>query len=290
VKLFINGKEVFEIPRSVFHFSYLTEKLKKGDNLIDLMAMTPSRYSDAITLKIHKKNPCVRRPESRLKLALSRFKKENTKDVKVPLSVGFERRLANFMREHLPVRFSRVEDMAFDKPLDPDTVRDLARKKGFHCIMIGNIEERKNSHGKNSIIITAHVEDPESGEIIVKTTDVYGEDADKDNIDEKLKTLAEHMKIKIIDELPMVEGMVLEKQKEWIAVDLGKEEKIKKGMEFIVYQQGETILGFEEMMDQDAKELGGAKVREVKLESSLARLNNESRKEEIQPKHRVITR
>ncbi len=292
MKLFINGKEILEVPRKVFHFSYLTEKLKEGQNIFEIMAISPSHYSDAVTVRINRKIPCVKKPESRLKLALNPFTRTMTRDIDISLSTGFEYRLENYMREHHPVRFSRVEEIASEKgDNNHEAMRKAAGKRGFHCIMVGNIEERKNSEGKISVIITAWIEDTENGKPIVKTKDVYGEDADKDNIDGKLKTLAEHLKIKMIDELPMVEGMVLERHKqESITVDLGEQEKIKEGMEFIVYEQGEPIPGFEEVMDQDAKELGEAKVRKVKPESSLAFLNNESKKDVIQPKHKVITR
>ncbi|MCP4352649.1 MAG: tetratricopeptide repeat protein [Desulfobacterales bacterium] len=293
VKLFINKNEVVEAPRKVFHFSYLV-KLEQGENLIQVMAMTRSHYSDAMTVKIKREITCVRKPEARLKLALNHFTKEMTRDVRVPLGIGFENRLAASMLEHKPRRFSSVSVVPADENdqgLETDTVRNLAKEKGYHCILFGNVEERMNSDDKNSIIISARIEDTESSDIIVRTTDVYGEDADKDNIDSILKSLVQSMRLKLIDEIPVVDGIVLDKPgKEWISVDLGKKEKIKKGMALIVYQPGETVPGFDGMNSQDAEELGEAKIREVRTEKSFAHLSKTSKKEKILPKHRVITR
>ncbi len=287
-KLFINGNEILQSPRRNFHFCYIAE-LEQGENLINITALAPSHHSDAAILKIKREITCIRKPEARLKLALNAFTKEKTENVETQMGVGFENRLAIAMLEHSPRRFFRVENLRLGEN-DNEILRKTARANGFHCIVFGHILERTSHDNKNSIIINARIEDTENGDIIVETQDVY-EEADKDTIDDKLKFLSKQMKLKLIDELPVVEGRILEKHKnEWIAVNLGKENKVKKGMELIVYQAGEDILGFDDVTDRDTEELGEAKIKAVKTEESLAYIKETSDKEKIQTKHRVITR
>ncbi len=286
------GNEILKLktPRSIYHFSCLAQ-LREGENYFDIKAVSRSRKSDEITLKIDRKIHSVKKTEARLKLAVNKFTREKTQDVEIPLSVGFESSLATALSGHEPERFAKVRELNPEqgKSADEEKARQTAKEKGFHCIMFGKILERKNSQGKNSLVIKARLEDTEGNSMVKeKETEVYGEDADRDNIYEKLNSLSEYMKTKLIDELPVVEGKIVNKKKDMIVVDMGLEKKVKKGLDIIVYQLAEAFEDFG--FDQESDELGEAKIRQVKKGASLAKLKKEANKEEIQPEHYVITR
>ncbi len=283
VKLFINGKEMVPgTPRKVYHFSCLIP-LEKGENYIDVMALTPSHHSDSLALNINKKIPVAKMTESRLKIVLDDF--EFAEDNKMQMSRGFENRLASAIRKHKPCRFSSIDHLRTDRTIYRETARKEAKKNGFDCILFGYIEERENSSKKTSIRITAWLEDTEDGNVLVEDTDVYGEDADKDNISEVLDALSGYMNMKLTDELPVVEGNILERKEKNITVDFGKKENVKKGMKLIVYELEEP--GSDSRSDE---ELGEAIIKKVSQERSYAYLNKVKNNQAIKPKQNVITR
>ncbi len=280
-RLLINGEEeIAGVPRENYHFSHIAE-LNQGENVITVAAVAPSQHSDAVTLRIERRLPSAEKPESRLKLALKDFSVMKTEGM--ALSKGFEARLAADMREHDPRRFRRVGHLKLNpgESADDETTLKKARQKGFHCLLLGRIEERMNYMEKRSVIISAWIADVEGSEILVRTTDVYGEDADQTNIHDALKSLAEELKLKLIDELPLVKGRIEDKpSKNQITVNLGQEDKVKKGMRLVIYESA----------DAEERELGEAKIGSVEKENSVAYLREGSEKEAIRPNHHVITR
>ncbi len=282
-------KEIFRLkksPRKTYHFSCIS-LLNEGENLIKMTAVSPSRHTDGLTVKIHRKIPAVESPQARLKLALKDFEVEKTETVRERLSTGFENRLSAGMIGHEPRRFWCVEKLNLNQNTDNETARKEAKRQGFDLILFGKIEERTNSMEKNSVIISTRIEstrteDSEPSDIIVKDTDVFGEDADRDNIHEMLKALAERMKLKLIDELPVIKGKIEEKpKKDEIIVDFGEEEKIRQGMELIVYEQS---------TDGDSKLLGEAKIKSVKEKNFHAHVTKPKNTAKIQQGHLVITK
>ncbi len=282
-------KEIFRLkksPRKTYHFSCIS-LLNEGENIIKMTAVSPSRHTDGLTIKIHRKIPAVESPQARLKLALKDFDITTGKNVEERLSIGFENRLSAGMIGHEPRRFRCVEKLNLNQNTDNETARKEAKRQGFDLILFGKIEERTNSMEKNSVIISTRIEstrteDSEPSDIIVKDTDVFGEDADRDNIHEMLKALAERMKLKLIDELPVIKGKIEEKpKKDEIIVDFGEEEKIRQGMELIVYEQS---------TDGDSKPLGEAKIKAVKEKIFHAHVTKPKNTEKIQQGHLVITK
>ncbi len=164
---------------------------------------------------------------------------------------------------------------------DDEIVIKQAKEKKFDCIVSGSIQERKNTVGERSVIINASIKDTESEQPLVETVDVYAEDVTEDNVYDILKFLSHCLKLKLIDELPVVKGKVKNKNKEVITVDIGKEKKVKKGMKLIVYNQEN---------DSNSKELGEAKIRSAEEKISYAYLNEVKYSEVIRKGQSVITK
>lgn len=292
--LMIKGKQGhtvmnLNVPRSVYHFNCLT-RLEEGDNWFEIRATSPSDKSDELSIKVERKIPSVKKKDARLKLAVSNFIRKETKDVEIPLSVGFEDRLISALTDYSPSRFAEVKDLlpTEETPLDEEQAREKARENGYHYILFGKIEERKNSQDMHSLILKARFEDME-GNVIVqdRDTEIFGEDIDKDNSHDKLTAFSEYMSTKLIDELPIIEGQILKKKDLWLGIDIGKDKKARKGIDLIVYElMEEPIPGF----GHETQELGVAKIVQANDNKSLAKVYDADDPEQIQEEHHVITK
>ncbi len=285
-----------KIPRSNYHFNYLA-KLFPGQNHFDIKADSPTGKSDEMTVTIERKIPNFRKPKFRLQIAIHHFDRIVTDDVKVQFNIGFEKALVKKLSGFkVPdesqtskfIRFKKVEELnneGQNQMKDEDKIRAYAKEKGFHGVLFGRVDERKNSEGKHTLSINATLKDTE-GNILAEAadTEVYSEDIDNDNNIDKQNALAEYMAIKLTDKLPMIEGEISQREDDWIVVDIGNEEKIKKGIDLIAYKPGRSIMGH----TTEPEILGEAKVENVETKTSLAELRKEEGK--VEPKHNVITR
>jgi hypothetical protein len=90
----------------------------------------------------------------------------------------------------------------------------------------------------------------------------------------------------------VTEGRVVEVKGERLFVNLGSNNRIKKGMRVIVYEEGVPIVdqltGAE--LGSDSVELGQGVIRVVHDQMSDVKMIEELLKEPIQPMHKVITR
>ncbi|MCP4111092.1 MAG: hypothetical protein GY749_37130 [Desulfobacteraceae bacterium] len=203
-------------------------------------------------------------------LKFSPEKSDNTEHARI-LSRGFEHMLIAEM--HKRERFSiRELGLSQRELLDDSKAIEKGKEQGIDCMLIGTVTEEKWA---NSVDISAKLVDTETNDILA-VEDVYDEHVDK----EKLRKLSHELELKLTDKLPLVEGRVLKIRGKHITVDIGRKKKIQEGMKLIVYQANES----------DEKELGNARIREVKNEESEALLDKEADKEAIKPNQFVITR
>ncbi|MCP4105568.1 MAG: hypothetical protein GY749_08535, partial [Desulfobacteraceae bacterium] len=276
--------ELYEIyrkkfPRKQYHFTCVTE-LDEGENIINIRAnQLSSGHSDAVAITIRRKKPDVEKYEARLNMFVAVFETKKTEDIRTMLITGFELLFADDLINHAPRRFHSVKNIKLGG--DDEIVIKQANEKKFDCIVSGSIQERKNTVGERSVIINASIKDTESEQPVVKTVDVYAEDVSEDNVYDILKFLSHCLKLKLIDELPVVKGKVENKNKKVITVDIGKEKKVKKGMKLIVYNQEN---------DSNSKELGEANIRSVEEKISHADLNEIKYSEVIRKGQSVITK
>ena len=135
----------------------------------------------------------------------------------------------------------------------------------------GTVTERENS-----LEIDTRLVDTETSGILA-AVDVYGEGEDIND----LKFLCSKLDLKLTEELPLVNGMVVKADGKRIYVDLGKKTQVKNGMKLIVYH----------MVDNKyIEKLGEARIKSVEKDISFAELIDNVDKKAILPKHSVITR
>jgi len=272
-----------EPPRENYHFSCLAG-LKEGDNFFSVRAETPSRKTDEMTVRIHRHIPVIHQTEARMKMALSPFQRTLVGPADATLNTGFESRLREALLDNEPERFADVMEMPPEsegKTGPRKGIQTAAKDMGAHAILFGRVEGRVNSQGKNSLIIRARLEDVEGTRIIKEgETEVFGEDVDLDNVSDRLDALAQFMAVKLVDELPLVEGRVVEKTGSQLGLDIGQREKMKRGLDLIVYEAAAE--------DADPLILGEAKIIQTAETQSKARLYREEK--EVKTQNAVITR
>ncbi len=274
--LFVDGKEFFKAPRGknctkAFFKDWI--QLRKGENLISFRCIDISGKSGNKTIMIIRKIPKIREIESRLKVVVYEFRRNNRK---LNLSHEFETHLCKNMGETRPFNSICLKK----KSVDEDKERKKGKEQGFDCVLFGSVNEDEN---ERSVEIVARLKDTDTD--IMKelaVVDVYDQDVDIF----KLKRLVSEMDMKLADELPVIEGMVINARDNWIDVDIGEDTRVKKNMKLIVYESGNG-----KPVDHDYEVLGQARIKEVKKEKSIALLYEKTGKKAIQPmKHRVITR
>lgn len=241
-------------------------------------------------IKIRRETLSVRQTGARLSIVVTPFKRDSVGENR-QLSYGFEGILVPAMLKH--GRFSLVERSRLKEVLeelklsesglvDEDSALKVGKVLAADCMLFGSVLERTNS-----VEIYARMVDTETTEILA-ATDLYAEDVDIG----VLRTLSRGLNLKLADELPVAEGTVMRADGRRIAVNLGKNSRVKKGMKLIVYQIGDMVRNPQtgEITGASIKELGRAKIESVSEEMSFADLDENAEPESIKPRHRVITR
>jgi hypothetical protein len=123
--------------------------------------------------------------------------------------------------------------------------------------------------------------------LIVTSVDVYGEDLSP----EMVRTLCRGLVLKLLDELPLVEGLVVTVKGNQGIVDLGREKKVKKGMRIIIFEEGEAIrhplTGM--VLGSDVSEMGRGLIQTVRDQMSEVELLGKEAPDRVKPMHKVIT-
>ncbi len=287
--LLINEKQILRAPGRKIWFSHLAG-LENGENTIAIQGTDISGNSDSVLLRIRREVLSVRGIGSRLSVVVNPFVRKSVGENR-QLSYGFEGILTPAMLRH--GRFALVERQRIKAILeelrlnesglvDEDTALKVGKILAADCMLFGSVLERANS-----IEIYARLVDTETSEILA-AVDLYGEDVDIG----VLRTLSKGLNLKLADELPVAEGIVMRADGRRIAVDLGTNKRVKKGMKLIVYQLGNSIRDPKtgRKTGRELRELGRARIESVTEEMSFADLNENTDSTAIKPMLHVITR
>lgn len=274
-----------------FNFSFPVA-LQQGVNWVRIVARGKrSGKSASLTLRITRNTPTYLHPDERLKIGMAhKFVVFIPKDGGERQSVGFEDYFLTNLINHEPKRFSKVAELVLeDSPsessgdyIDRKKIIQTAVQDGLHCVLLGYVTERPKPGEKREIRVRAALLDAEDHRIVKKEdTEVFFDDVDDRNIENKLKTLAKLMQIKLMDELPLVQGNVTDAGDRRIGLDIGGDEKLKPHMDLLVYKPGSP--------SEDPPIIGSAKVeRVVSGNKSTAELYQKT--EAVHPDYQVITR
>lgn len=149
------------------------------------------------------------------------------------------------------------------------------------CVIVGSVLEKEDS-----VEIYLRVVDTETS-LILTAVDVYGEELGP----EMMRLLCRGLVVKLLDELPLVEGMVVTVKGSQGIIDLGREKKVKKGMRVIMFEDGEPIrhplTGM--LLGADVTETGRGLIQTVRDHMSDVELLGRDAPHRVKPMHRVIT-
>ena len=288
--LFINDQPVLKTAGKSIYFSHLLE-LREGENIFHIRALDRMGNARAETVKIKREVLKVRQTGSRLRVAVIQFEKTSIGADK-QMSLGFEDILSSAMLKR--ARFAMIErrnlqavieeqKLSMSGLVDESTALKLGKLLAADDMLLGSILERINS-----LEIYARLVDTETAEMIA-AVDIYGEDIDIDT----LRSLGQGVELRLTEEVPLLEGIVLKADGSRFAVDLGKQSQIKRGAKVLIYEVGGEIVHpvTEKVVGLDIREVGEGRVESVQEEMSFAELTGEKASSKVlQPMLRVITR
>jgi hypothetical protein len=241
--------------------------------VIEIKAESKGGYRDIKTVGVKWKKYKALEDESRLRIAVSDF---------IDTEGKFEDDLVAFMREDKrffdPVHF-RLEK---NEQLDEKMMRDRAKAGEFHCVLFGKIIRYADY-----VHINVWLKDSEDRGSIVENVNVFAPRIP--NSPNELRELSKALNYKLVDDLPLLTGSVIDGPAgKRITVDIGEETKVKKGMRLLVYQPEKEESSDDEITIREDGLLGEAKISKVQKKDSFANLIGGGKK--VQPQQYVITR
>jgi hypothetical protein len=140
--------------------------------------------------------------------------------------------------------------------------------------------------GESSMEIYLRLVDTESA-LVIAGVDVYGEELNA----VALRELCRGLILKLCDELPLAEGMVVQVKGNRLLTDLGRESRVKKGMRLIVFEEGEPIrhptTGM--VLGLNPEQLGHGRITAVQEQLSEVEVIGEGNVARLKPMQKVIT-
>lgn len=287
--LFINGRQILNNPGRNIYFSHLVA-LEEGVNRIAVQGIDAAGNEEKVEIKIVQETAAIRDVGSRLRVAVHQFQRKSIGDDR-QMSYGMEDLLTGAMIDR--ARFSAIERQHLETILlelklsksglvDEKTALKLGRLLAADCMVFGHVLERADS-----IEAYTRIVDCETAQILA-AVDVYGEDVDIST----LRTLSQGLELKLTQELPVVEGLVVNTEGDRFIMDLGKASRIKSGMKLIVFEIVESLKqsAHDTELAIGYRELGQARTKAVMEKSASAEMVEETDSDPIQVNYFVITR
>jgi TolB-like protein len=284
--LAINGQPVLRKAGKNVYFSYLA-KLEEGENAFVIEAKDLAGNRTEKKVAFHRKLQKVREVGSRLSVALLPLERKGT--AVLAADVVEEGLLAELIGGH---RFQVVERRRLEAILreqklsaselaDPDAATRIGRIIAANGVLMGSVLEKEDS-----VEIYLRVVDTETS-LVLTAVDVYGEDLSR----EMVRLLCQGLAIKLLDELPVVEGSVVTTKGNQGIVDIGREKRVKQGMRVIIFEEGEPIrhplTGL--VLGSDVAEISRGVIRAVRENMSEVELLGKEAGDRVKPMQKVIT-
>ncbi len=284
--LAVNGQSILRKAGKNVYFSHLA-KLNEGENcfLIEARDLAGNRTEKRVCF--HRKLNKVHEVGSRLSVALLPFERKGMPGLAA--DAVEETLLSELVAGH---RFRMVERRRLEEILrehrlggsdlaDPNAAIRIGRIMAASCVFMGTVLEKEGS-----VEIYLRAVDTETS-LILTAVDVYGEDLSPDMV----RLLCRGLVLKLLDELPLVEGLVVTVKGNQGIIDLGLEKKVKKGMRVIMFEEGEAIrhplTGM--LLGADVTETGRGLIQTVRNHMSDVELLGKEAPQRVKPMHKVIT-
>jgi TolB-like protein/tetratricopeptide (TPR) repeat protein len=284
--LAVNGQSVLRRAGKNVYFSYLA-KLDAGGNVFTIEARDLAGNRTEKRVNFNRKLNRVHEVSSRLSVALLPLERKGVPGLAAD---AVEEALLTELvggRRFQMVERRRLEEILREQKLggsllaDPNAAIRIGKMLAANCILVGSVLEKEGS-----LEIYLRVVDTETS-LILTAVDVYGEDLSQ----EMVRLLCRGLMIKLLDELPLVEGLVVTVRGNQGIVDLGREKHVKKGMRVIVFEEGEPVrhplTGM--VLGSDVVEMGRGLIQVVHEHMSDVELLGKEAPDRVKPMHKVIT-
>jgi hypothetical protein len=284
--LAVNGRTVVRTPGKHIYFSFLAQ-LDPGENCFVTEARDLAGNRTEHKVCFHREVQKVHDVGSRLRVALLPLEHRGVPGgAAAALEEVLLAELAGGRRFHLVER-RRLEEILREQRLGASELADqhaairIGKILAAHCVFMGTVLEREGS-----LEIFLHVVDTETS-LILTAVDVYGEDVSP----ETLRLLCRGLVIKLLDELPLVEGVMIAVRGSQGVVDLGRDKRVKKGMRVIIFEEGEPVrhplTGM--VLGADVEQMGLGMIQLVHDQVSDVELLGGEAPGRVKPLQKVIT-
>ena len=282
----VNGQSILRKPGKNVYFSYLA-KLDEGANAFMIEARDVAGNRMEKQVSFHRKLHKVHEVGSRLSVALLPLERKGTQGFAADaVEEALQAELIGGHRFRMVER-RRLEEILREQKLsgselaDPDAAIRVGKIMAANCVLLGTVLEKEGS-----IEIYLRVVDTETS-LILTVVDVYGEDLSN----EMVRLLSHGLVLKLLDELPLVEGLVVTVKGNQGIVDLGQEKRVKKGMRVIIFEEGEPVrhplTGM--VLGSEVTEMGRGMIQVVRDHMSDVELLGREAQDRVKPMQKVIT-
>ncbi len=260
-RLTVNSFPLLTRPGRNLHCNYIAE-LKEGENLLELEGTDQLGNKSRKQIRILRQIPRIYQSSSRMSLALSGFSLKGETDY------GAESLFRN--------RLLQSERFDIRIPEDQENAMQKAKETGAEFLLRGEIISRPDSFQMFAELVGV------SDSLLLTAQDVYGENTDEEGI----RNLSRGLVLKLCEELPLLEGEIIEIRDDKILINRGREQRMKKGMPLIFFEEGPPLVNpaTGEELGADTIELGSGRVWDFHPRIpgvSLASLPDGSRPEKL---------
>lgn len=141
--------------------------------------------------------------------------------------------------------------------------------------------------GRQSVEIFVQMIDTETSEILLEK-DVFHEDKST----ERIRSITEALALKFKHAIPLVQGNILKLEGKQLYADIGRKEKMRKGLRLVVFRENAELVHPEtgRILGCDTEELGEVVLREVNEEQSVGEFTREQFRQIVSQSDLVITK
>jgi hypothetical protein len=236
-RITVNSFPLLTRPGRNLHCNYIAE-LKEGENMLELEGTDQLGNKSRKRIRILRQIPKIYQSSSRMSLALGGFSLKGETDY------GAESLFRN--------RLLQSERFDIRIPADQENATQKAKETGAEFLLRGEIISRPDSFQMLAELVSL------SDSLLLTAQDVYGENTDEEGI----RNLSRGLVLKLCEELPRLEGQIIEIRDDKILINRGREQRMKKGMPLIFFEEGQPLVNpaTGEELGADTIELGSGRV------------------------------
>lgn len=287
-RILVNGRDIQAAKGKKVFFSKMV-KLKEGANKITVEALDGSGNKSYSSFTLKRIVPSSRQASARMSLSILPFSGKIKNSTVQEMADDFlaaalidQKRFQIVEREKLK-QILQEQKLAKEKLTDPEHSIQVGRLMSADAMLATTITE-----GQKSVEIISRLINTETAEVM-ETKDAYVEDKSLAAVKELMEGLA----AKLTVSLPVVEGIVVKREKGTVFSDIGKGSGVRTSMGAAIYRRGKEIRHpvSGKSLGWDMVKIGDGTFEDVEDGFSKIRLHDKAKQpQDIQAKDIVITR